>query len=120
MNQINAEGVPGLNIMLGSLFAFSHNADHLLLPCIVYLIESGASMVGTVDQYSNVDLYFKYQAEMLYNAIQERIQKITTQKLLFEKWSGRIAQAITEFISTPCINPESGLQNLHLFLNSQN
>ena len=54
--------------------------------------------------------------EALIDGIQNRIIEITFMKeTLFQKWTGRIAQAITDFAMDPVTN--TSLQNLSQFLN---
>jgi hypothetical protein len=60
--------------------------NELFMPCILLLIESGAQMDGN-DVFKD-----------LISAIENRICEITfMKKTIFEKWTGRIAQAITDY-----------------------
>jgi len=44
--------------------------------------------------------------------------KLLLKKIIFEKWNGRIAQAITDFTMEPCVcNQKTSLQNLSKLLN---
>jgi len=77
--------------------------DELFLPCLLLLIESGA-------QWNENDVF-----EELTSAIKNRIIEITFMKeKIFEKWTGRIAQAITDFTMDPFTN--TSLHNLSQFL----
>jgi len=77
--------------------------NELFTPCILLLIESGA-------QLDENDVF-----EELTSAKQNRIFEITfTKGKIFEKWTGRIAQAITDFTMDPFTN--TSLQNLSQFL----
>jgi len=72
------------------------------LPCLLLLIEAGA-------QLNENDVF-----EELTSAIQNRIIEITfTKGIVFEKWTGRIAQAITDFTMDPFTS--TSLQNLSQF-----
>ena len=73
------------------------------LICTLFLIEAGATL-------NENDVF-----EELISAIQNRIIEITfTEQTIFQKWTGRIAQAITDFTMEPYTN--TSLQNLSQIL----
>jgi len=73
------------------------------MPCVLLLIEAGAKL--------SKDEVF----EGLISTIQNRILDITFMKqIIFEKWTERIAQLITNFTMEPSTN--TSLQNLSEFL----
>jgi len=97
INQLNVHGETGLTKLIRSRWLFSQSKP--FIPCLLLLIESGAQ----VDE--------NYLFEELISAIQIRIMEITFMKqTIFEKWTGRIAQAITDFTISPVTN--TSLQNL--------
>jgi ankyrin repeat protein len=68
------------------------SGNELFIPCILLLIESGAQM-------NKNDVF-----QDLIPAIQNRIIEITFMKeKMFEKWTGRIAQAITDYAINPSL-----------------
>jgi len=80
--------------------------DELYMESLILLIESGAKL--------SEDNVF----EELISAIQNRIIEITfVKKIIFEKWTGRIAQSITNFTMDSFTNISS--QNLSQFLDDQ-
>jgi len=82
----------------------NHADDELLMPCILLLIEAGAAL-------NENDVFDK-----LISALQNRIIEIVfMKKIIFEKWTGRIAQVITDFTIHPFTN--TSLQNLYQHLN---
>ena len=73
------------------------------LICTLFLIEAGATL--------NKNDVFSYFSEELISATRNRIIEITfTEQTIFKKWTGRIAQAITDFTIHPFTN--TSLQNL--------
>jgi hypothetical protein len=73
------------------------------LQCALFLIEAGGEL-------NENDVF-----EELISAKQNRIIEITfTEQTIFEKWTGRIAQAITDFTMDPFTS--KSLQNLSQFL----
>jgi hypothetical protein len=73
------------------------------LPCLVLLVESGAKL-------DKSDIF-----EELICGSQNRIIEITFLKqTIFEKWTGRIAQIITDFTIDPFT--KTSLQNLSEFV----
>ncbi len=91
----------GLQQLIKNRRRLSNN--ELFMPCILLLIESGA-------QLNKHDLF-----EELISAIQIRHIEITFMKqIIFEKWTGRIAQAITDYTIHPFTN--TSLQNLSQIL----
>jgi len=100
INEIDFYGITGLGILIRERDNFCNN--ELFMPCVLLLIEAGA-------QYEN-DVF-----EELISGIQNRIIEITFMKeIIFQKWTGRIAQAITDFAMEPFTN--TSLQNLLPFL----
>jgi len=94
MNARDNQGNTGLDILI--------NGERFL-PCALFLIEAGATLNGN-------DV-----VEELISAIQNRIIEITfTEQTIFQKWTGRIARAITDFTMDPYIN--TSLQNLSQIL----
>jgi hypothetical protein len=78
-------------------------SDEHFMPCLLLLIEAGAELTG------------KYAFKELIFAIQNRISEITLMKeIIFEKWTGRIAQVITDYSMGPFTN--TSLENLSQFL----
>jgi len=105
------QGFGGINERVGNTTGlemliekrYDHFDDELFMPCILLLIEAGA-------QLDENDVF-----EELIFAVQNRIIEITFMKeAIFEKWTGRIAQAITDFTIDPFTN--ISLQNLSQFL----
>ena len=89
-------------MLMNQRYDLSH--DELFIPCILLLIEAGAEL----DEI--------YVFEKLISAIQNRIIEITFMKeIIFEKWTGRIAQAITDYTMDSFTN--TSLQNLSKFWN---
>jgi hypothetical protein len=104
MNVVDNDGRTGLKILIDR---YSNRYGDLeldvFLQCIFFLIEAGATL-------NENDVF-----EELSFAIQNRIIEITfTEKTIFEKWTGRIARAITDFTMAP-YTPTS-LQNLSQIL----
>jgi len=101
INKPDFHGKTVLQFLIEKLDDLSNN--ELLMPCILLLIESGAQMSENDD------------FEDLIAAIENRIIEITfMKKTIFEKWTGRIAQAITDFALHPFTN--TSLQNLSQIL----
>merc|ERR1712034_76923 len=101
INERDGNGVTRLEVLIKERYHLSNN--ELLMPCILLLIEAGA------------ELRESYVFEELPSAIQNRIIEITFMKeIIFEKWTGRIAQAITDFTMHSFTN--TSLQNLSQFL----
>jgi len=91
----------GLEMLISQRYHLSD--DELFMPCILLLIEAGA-------RCNAIDVF-----EELISAIQNRIIEITFMKeIIFKKWTGRIAQAITDFTMDPFTN--KSLQYLSQFL----
>merc|ERR1711925_37545 len=102
INHRDTDGDTGLRILINNRHYFCQKK--LFMPCILLLIEAGAEL----------DESFVF--EELTSAIQNRIIEITFMKeKLFEKWTGRIAQAITDYTMHSFTN--TNLQNLSQFLN---
>ena len=94
------EDKTALEILIGNQKSYADGNN--FLPYILLLIEAGAEL--------NANDVF----EELHFAIQNRIIEITLMKdTLFEKWTGRIAQAITDFTMDPFTN--TSLQNFEQF-----
>merc|ERR1712096_268187 len=94
----------GLDILIDKRFDDFSN-DELYIPCILLLIEAGGEVSEEYDDF-----------EKLNSAIQNRIFEITfIKKTIDKKWTGRIAQLITDFTMEPYTN--KSLQNLSQFLN---
>jgi ankyrin repeat protein len=90
-------GSNGVTMLINDRYTLS--SDELFMPCLLLLIESGA-------QLNEDDLF-----EELISAIQIRYIEITfMKKAIFEKWTRRIAQAITDFTIHQVKN--TSLQNL--------
>jgi len=103
VNELNFNGKTGLQILISQRRNFPNN--ELYMQCILLLIEH-------VAQLDETDLFL---CEGLSSAIQNRIFEITLmEKTLFEKWTGRIAQAITDFTIDHFTS--TSLQNLSQFL----
>ena len=101
INELDVNGETRLEILIKERFHLSE--DELFMPCILLLIEAGA------------ELDESYVFEELISAIQNRIIEITFMKeIIFEKWTGRIAQAITDYTMHSFTN--TSLQNLSQFL----
>jgi ankyrin repeat protein len=105
------QGFEGINERVGGLTGLKFlitkrqilSGDKLFMPCILLLIEAGA-------QLDENDVF-----EKLITSIQNRIIEITFMKeTIFEKWTGRIAQAITDYTMAPFT--KASLQNLSQFL----
>jgi len=87
INELDVSGCTGLDILIHNRHRYD---DGLLMPYILLLIEGGA-------QLNKNDVF-----EELIVAIKNRIIEITFMKeTIFEKWTGRIAQAITDFTMEP-------------------
>jgi len=100
-NELDGDGMSPL----ASLICARHSVrdDELFMQCVLLLIETGAELDGD------------YVFGELISAIQNRIVEITfTKEIIFKKWTGRIAQAITDFTIDPYTN--TSLQNLSQFL----
>jgi len=98
MNVSDNDGATGLKTLIGR-----YNLYERFLPCILFLIEYGSHLDENC------------VSEKLILAIQNRIFEITFMKeTIFQKWTGRIAQAITDFTIDPFTN--TSLQNLCQFL----
>jgi hypothetical protein len=98
---LNMTGLEILVILRGQ---YDVRGDKCFIPCLLLLIEAGVKL----------DEYYVF-GKLLY-AIQNRIIEITFMKQkIFEKWTGRIAQVITDFTMEPFIN--TSLHNLSQFLN---
>jgi len=81
-------GKTGLEILIEQRFVFDD--DELLMPCILLSIEAGAQL--------DENLVF----DELISTILNRIIEITfMKKIILKKWTGRIAQAVTEFTMAP-------------------
>jgi len=103
INEVNSNGKSGLETLITCNDRYTLSNNELFMPCLLLLIEAGA-------QLNEHDLF-----EELISAIKNRIIEITFMKqILFEKWTGRIAQAITDFTIDPFTN--TSLQNLSQFL----
>jgi len=93
INKLGFGDKTGLEMLIAQQWNCSD--DELFMPCILLLIESGAK------------LNKHYVFEELISAIQNRIIEITfIRQTIFEKWTGRIAQAIADFTTN------KSLQNL--------
>jgi len=96
MNACVNDGRTGLKMMIrryNSLGAGNFSS------CALFLIEAGATL-------NENDVF-----EELISAIQNRIIEITfTKQILFKKWTGRVAQVITDFSMEPYTS--TSLQNL--------
>jgi len=78
------ETMTGLEMLIQKRHICAGN--ELFMPCILFLIEAGA-------KFNQIDVF-----DELISAIQNRIIEITfMKKTIFETWTGRIAQAITDF-----------------------
>jgi hypothetical protein len=87
----------GLEILIKKRYYYA--GVERFMPCILLLIEAGA------------ELNNNYIFEELIFAIQNRIIEITFMKeIIFEKWTVRIAQTITDFTMDPFTN--TSLENL--------
>jgi len=103
INKVVMGGKTGLEMLFDEELHLSE--DERFIPCILFLIESGEQ------------LNENYVFEGLIFAIQNRIIEITVvKKTIFENWTGRIAQAITDF--TMGIITSTSSQNLSQFLDS--
>jgi len=103
INEVGLDGMTGLALLIQQQNRHRHANDEFFMPCVLLLIEVGAEL-------NENDVF-----EELIPAIQNRIIEITFMKeRLFEKWTGRIAQAITDFTMEPFTN--ASLQNLSIFL----
>jgi len=92
----------GLEVLFNQQYAYTN--DELFVPCILLLIEAGAELDENDGSFVE-----------LIPAIQNRIIEIAfIKKTIFENWTGRIAQAITDFAMEPFTN--TSLQNLSRFL----
>jgi ankyrin repeat protein len=101
INERTTDGMTGLEMLVVQQNDYADN--ELFMPCILLLIEAGAEL-------DKNDVF-----EELISAIQNRIAEITFMKeILFQKWTGRIAQSITDFVMDPIRN--TSLQNLSQFL----
>merc|ERR1712034_292359 len=83
-----------------------YDFDHYerIIQCVLLLIEAGSTLLVENAVF-----------EELHSAIQNRIIEITFMKeIIFEKWTGRIAQVITDF--TMEAFTDKSLQNLSQFL----
>jgi len=101
INALDVDGMNGLNLLIK--YRWDVGDNELFMPCILVLIEAGAEL-------DENDVF-----EGLISAIQNRVIEITFMKeTLFQKWTGRIAQAITDFVMDPIKN--TSLQNLSEFL----
>jgi len=97
INELGGNGKTGLTMLIDARYTLSDN--DLFIPCLLLLIESGA-------QLNENDVFGE-----LISAIQIRLIEITCMKqAIFENWSGRIAQAITDFTIDPVTN--TSLHNL--------
>jgi len=95
-------GIFGFGLKL-LIHARHHTNNELYIPCILLLMEFGAEL-------DENDVF-----EELISAVQNRIIEITFMKeAIFEKWTGRIAQAITDFTMETFTT--TSLQNLSRFL----
>jgi ankyrin repeat protein len=103
INEPNFHGTTGLQSLIEQRYEpFFFNNEHFM-SCLLLLIESGAQMKKN-DVFRD-----------LISAIQNRIIEITFMKeTIFEKWTGRIAQAITNYAIHPFTN--ASLQNLSQIL----
>jgi len=102
MNVVNNDGNTGLDILIDQ-YNRGYDYDGAFVPCALFLIEAGAAL-------NENDVF-----EELISAIQNRIIEITfTEQTIFEKWTGRIARAITDFTMEPYTN--TSLQNLSQIL----
>jgi len=88
--------------LIGKRYDFDGD-DELFMTCILLLIEAGA------------ELNENYVFEGLIPAIKNRIIEITyMKKIIFGKWTERIAKVITDFTMEHSTN--TSLQNLSQFL----
>jgi len=95
-------GMTGLDVLLEERCDYTN--DELYMPCVLLLIEAGGEM-------SEEHVVF----EELISAIQNRIIEIAfLKKTIDKKWTGRIAQLITNFTMEPFT--DMSLQNLSKFL----
>jgi len=102
INDLGINKKTGLEMLIEERYVLS--SDRFFMPCILLLIEAGA-------QLNDNHVY-----EGLSSAIQNRIIEITIMKeIIFEKWTGRIAQTITEYTMEPFT--KTSLQNLSQVLN---
>jgi len=101
INELNFNGgKTGLEMLISMQFTLSRYER--FLPCLLLLIEAGAQLNAC------------YVFEELHTAAENRIFEITfMEKTIFEKWTGRIAQAITDFTIDPFTS--TSLQNLSQF-----
>jgi hypothetical protein len=83
--------------------------EDLFIPCLLMLMEAGCKVGET---------HISLETEFI-SIIKNRIIEITfMKKIIFEKWNGRIGQAITDFTMEPCLcNQNTSLQNLSNLLN---
>ena len=94
-----------LDVLIESQYDYPD--DELFFPCLLILIEAGAEL-------SETDIF---EELTLMSTIQNRIIEITfMKKYIFEKWTGRIAQLITDFTMDPFTN--MSLRNLSNFLDA--
>jgi len=104
INELDLFGEIGLKILIEQA---RYDFDHYerIIPCVLLLIEAGSTLLVENAVF-----------EELHSAIQNRIIEITFMKeIIFEKWTGRIAQVITDF--TMEAFTDKSLQNLSQFLN---
>jgi len=92
----------GLDVLIDNRCDFSNH--ELYMPCVLLLMEVGGEVSEEHDVF-----------EELISAIQNRIIEITfTKKIIDKKWTGRIAELITNFTMEPFT--DISLQNLSNFL----
>jgi len=83
--------------------------EEFFIPCLLLLMEAGAELSETHISLEDCSL-----AELI-SIIKNRILEISFMKeILFKKWTGRIAQLITDFTMEPC--KKTSLQNLSKLL----
>jgi len=103
INEININGKTGLEMLIADTYEYGDIDNEIFIACVLLLIEAGAEL-------NKNDIF-----DELIFAIKNRIIEITFMKeKIFEKWTGRIAQAITDFAIDSFTN--TGLQNLCQYL----
>lgn len=77
--------------------------------CLIFLVESGAEL----NRDNRSRRFNRRNRDEIVKAIEDRINELTfTKQELFRKFTGRVAQVITEFTTESCTNVESALENL--------
>jgi len=108
INEFASGDMNGLDVLVEGRDSDFFDED-FFIPCLLMLMEAGCKVGET---------HISLETEFI-TIIKNRIVEITfMKKIIFEKWNGRIAQAITDFTMEPCVcNQKTSLQNLSKLLN---